>query len=91
MTYVLDYEKGITNTGNLKRLKTLMKRAQAGENLVIGFIGGSITQGSLSSSPKLCYAYRVFGWWEKTFPEATFTYVNSGIGRYHITVWSGKG
>lgn len=80
MTYVIDYEKGITNTGNLKRLKALMKRAQAGENLVIGFIGGSITQGSLSSSPKLCYAYRVFSWWEKTFPKASFTYVNAGIG-----------
>lgn len=80
MTYVLDYEKGITNTGNLKRLKALMKRAQAGEKLVIGFIGGSITQGSLSSSPKLCYAYRVFSWWEKTFPKAAFTYVNAGIG-----------
>lgn len=80
MTYVIDYEKGITNTGNLKRLKALMRRAQAGENLVIGFIGGSITQGSLSSSPKLCYAYRVFSWWEKTFPKADFTYVNAGIG-----------
>ena len=26
----------------------------------IGFIGGSITQGSLSTTPQTCYAYRVY-------------------------------
>ena len=36
----------------MTRLKNLMKRAANGESLVIGFLGGSITQGSLSSTPK---------------------------------------
>ena len=40
----------------MTRLKNLMKRAANGESLVIGFLGGSITQGSLSSTPKTCYA-----------------------------------
>ena len=57
-----------------------MKRAANGESLVIGFLGGSITQGSLSSTPKTCYAYLVYEWWKKSFPNAAFSFVNGGIG-----------
>lgn len=64
----------------MTRLKNLMKRAANGESLVIGFLGGSITQGSLSSTPKNCYAYLVYEWWKKSFPNATFSFVNGGIG-----------
>lgn len=66
--------------GNITRLKNLMKRAANGESLVIGFLGGSITQGSLSSTPKTCYAYLVYEWWKKSFPNAAFSFVNGGIG-----------
>lgn len=65
---------------NLARLRDCMMRAEKGEELTIGFLGGSITQGSLSTKPENCYAYRVFSWWEKKFPEAEFHYVNGGIG-----------
>ena len=65
---------------NITRLKNLMKRAANGEYLVIGFLGGSITQGSLSSTPKTCYAYLVYEWWKKSFPNAAFSFVNGGIG-----------
>lgn len=65
---------------NMTRLKNLMKRAAKGESLVIGFLGGSITQGSLSSTPKTCYAYLVYEWWKKSFPNAAFSFVNGGIG-----------
>lgn len=64
----------------MTRLKNLMKRAANGESLVIGFLGGSITQGSLSSTPKNCYAYLVYEWWKKSFPNAAFSFVNGGIG-----------
>lgn len=64
----------------MTRLKNLMKRATNGESLVIGFLGGSITQGSLSSTPKNCYAYLVYEWWKKSFPNAAFSFVNGGIG-----------
>ena len=65
---------------NITRLKNLMKRAANGESLVIGFLGGSITQGSLSSTPETCYAYLVYEWWKKSFPNAAFSFVNGGIG-----------
>ncbi len=80
MEYQIKYENGIANHGNLYRLKKVMDRAKAGEPLNIAFLGGSITQGSLSTKPELCYAYHVYEWWKKTFPQADFTYINAGIG-----------
>lgn len=65
---------------NLSRLKDCMYRALNGEELTIGFLGGSITQGSLATEPEKTYAYRVFSWWKEAFPNAVFHYVNGGIG-----------
>ena len=65
---------------NLTRLKDCMLRAENGEELTIGFLGGSITQGSLATKAENCYAYRVFSWWKQEFPQAEFHYVNGGIG-----------
>jgi len=62
------------------RLKRCMQRAEKGEELTIGFLGGSITQGSLAAEHEKCYAYRVFEWWKENFPNAGFSYVNGGIG-----------
>lgn len=80
MAYKINMENALSNRGNWSRLKQLMKRAQAGEKLTLGFLGGSITQGCLASSRELCYAFRVYEWWRKTFPQAEFEYVNAGIG-----------
>ena len=65
---------------NFSRLKNCMLKAENGEELTIGFLGGSITQGSLATEHENTYAYRVFSWWKKTFPQAKFHYVNGGIG-----------
>lgn len=65
---------------NNNRLSNLLHRAANGEELTITFFGGSITQGSLAEKPEEMYARRVFSWWEKTFPQAAFHYVNGGIG-----------
>ena len=65
---------------NNNRLSNLLYRAAKGEELTIAFFGGSITQGSLAERAEDMYARRVFSWWEKTFPQATFHYVNGGIG-----------
>ncbi len=78
--YQIDYSGAVVNTGNRARIKAVMKRAKAGEKITVGFLGGSITQGSLATSPEYCYAYRVYEWWKETFPEADITYVNAGIG-----------
>lgn len=70
----------MVNFQKTKRLAALIRRAEAGEELTIAFFGGSITQGSLTSSPERCYAALVYQWFERTFPKARFHYVNGGIG-----------
>lgn len=66
--------------GDPDRLKSVLKKAKDEKDVVLGFLGGSITQGSLSSTPQTCYAYLVYQWWKKTFPKAGVTYINAGIG-----------
>ena len=80
MKYQINYENAMSNHGNWDRICRVMRRASEGESLVIGFLGGSITMGSLSSTPQTCYAYHVYEWWCRTFPNAKFSYINAGIG-----------
>lgn len=69
------------------RLANVMKRAEAGETITIACIGGSITEGATTSgnldaavAGRACYAQRYFDWWALTFPNATFNFINAGIG-----------
>lgn len=73
-------DKGIVDFGNLYRIGRTMNKAMAGEDITVGMIGGSISQGSLSSTPKTCYAYLVYEWWVKRFPKSRVQYINAGIG-----------
>lgn len=73
-------QRGIISLGELEKFHHVMERARKKEPLTIGFIGGSITQGSLSSTPYTCYAYRVFEWWKTYFQNDNLTFVNAGIG-----------
>ncbi|MBP3593128.1 MAG: SGNH/GDSL hydrolase family protein [Lachnospiraceae bacterium] len=68
-------------------LAAVMKKAEAGEPVTIATIGGSITQGTISSGAKdsqvkqkSCYADIFFAWWKETFPQSEITVVNAGIG-----------
>lgn len=80
MRDLLNYEKGFVNEGNDNRIQAVMKRAMAGEKLKLAFLGGSITQGCLATVHEGCYAYLTYKWWQETFPQADFTYINAGIG-----------
>lgn len=77
---MIDFEQGIVSRGNWGKLQQVMDRAAAGDTITVGFLGGSITQGSLSSTPQTCYAYLVYRWWTEKFPSAEIRYVNAGIG-----------
>lgn len=80
MAYQIRPEQGMINRGNWCMLKRCMKKALSGERVKVGFLGGSITQGSLSSTPKTCYAYLVYEWWKQKFPGTEIVYINAGIG-----------
>ena len=77
---MIDFEKGIVNRGCWADIQKVMDAAAAGQDITVGFLGGSITQGSLSSTPETCYAYLVYRWWQEKFPQSKITYVNAGIG-----------
>lgn len=80
MGYDIHAEKGFVYRGNLYRMKELMKRAGQGDRITLAFLGGSITQGSVSSRYTNCYAYLVYDWFVRRFPKTAFTYVNAGVG-----------
>ena len=75
-----EFDRGIINVGNLSRIRRVMKRAIVGETIKVGFIGGSITAGSVATVPENCYAYQVYLWWKNKFPLSTVEYLNAGIG-----------
>ncbi len=78
--YSIDLKAGVINKGNTTRIKNVMQKARRGEGIKVAFLGGSITQGSLSSAPDTCYAALVYKWWCRKFPESDIEYINAGIG-----------
>lgn len=73
-------ERSRLGDGNLARLANAMKKAKGKEEITIGFIGGSITEGYSSTKHENSYAYQTYEWWVKAFPETKINYVNAGIG-----------
>lgn len=72
-------ENSVYNEGNLVRLANVIKKMQAGEEVTVAYLGGSITQGS-SAGDSLCYARLTTNWLEEHFPSAKINYVRAGIG-----------
>ena len=66
--------------GNPARLNLVFAKAQKGGKLVIGALGGSITEGAASANVDKRYANVVLAWWKRTFPKSEFELVNAGIG-----------
>lgn len=77
---MIDWKDGIVSRGSWAAIQRCMSKAASGQPVTLGFLGGSITQGSLASRPELCYAYRVYRWWQETFPLSETTFINAGIG-----------
>ncbi len=75
-----DKNKAIANHGDITRLSKVYKKLEEGKEVTVCFLGGSITQGSLSSTPETCYAYRTYDWLKNKFAGADIKYVNAGIG-----------
>lgn len=73
-------ERGLISVGNTYRFAEKFKALQEGGDVTIGFLGGSITQGSLSSTPEKCYAYNVYSYFRESFKKSNIKYINAGIG-----------
>ena len=80
MKDLVNFEAGIVFRGNTERIAKVLKKAERGETITLGYLGGSITQGSLSSTPDTCYAALTTKWWQEQYPQTNINYVNAGIG-----------
>ena len=65
--------------GNPARIAKVIKKLQAGEEVTIAYLGGSITQGTGADNEN-CYAALTTKWIENQYPDAKVNYVNAGIG-----------
>ena len=80
MKQLVNFNDGIAFHGNTERIAKVLKKAENREPITLGYLGGSITQGSLSSTPDTCYAAMTTKWWREQYPQTEFTYINGGIG-----------
>lgn len=55
-TYAEMKENSVLSTGNNARIKKVIEKARAGEDVTLAYIGGSITEGALASPNSKCYA-----------------------------------
>lgn len=75
------FERSVANVGDIARLQRIFSKARSGEDITLGFIGGSITQGAWASKPDNKWTNHVAAWWRNNFPLVkTWTIVNAGIG-----------
>lgn len=74
------YQNAVLAEGNVARLAAVMRKAKSREEITVGVIGGSITQGSLASNSENCYASHFYHWWKAAFPETKVNFINAGIG-----------
>jgi len=80
MKQLVNFNDGIAFHGNTERIAKVLKKAENGNPITLGYLGGSITQGSLSSTPDTCYAALTTKWWREQYPQTEITYINGGIG-----------
>lgn len=72
--------RSVLSAGDTARLERVMAKARRGEKVVIGTIGGSITEGAAASTPEKRWANLVAQWWITRFPKTQVEFVNAGIG-----------
>ncbi len=74
------YQDSLLHMGNTMRIRDKISKAQSGENITIGYIGGSITAGGSSSTPSKCFANLSYEYFASTFGCGNNVhYVNAGL------------
>jgi lysophospholipase L1-like esterase len=73
-------KRSLVSLGDPARLQHVLARARRGEGVVVAVIGGSITAGASASTEEHRWGNLVAAWWRDTFPQATITFINAGIG-----------
>lgn len=72
-------EKSLYSYGNTTRMMNKIKKAQNGEKVTIGYIGGSITEG-IGADSETCYAKLSFNYFNEKFAKnKNADYINAGL------------
>ena len=71
--------RSLVDLGDVGRLQHVLAKARRGEPVVVGVIGGSITEGAKASAEEHRWANHVWEWWRGTFPGIDVELVNAGI------------
>ncbi len=74
---------GMMNLGNNRRLKDVIQRAQAGEEITLAAIGGSVTEGAGAKTYDECYASRFAQGFAARYGAgdgSNVHFVNAGVG-----------
>lgn len=71
-------EHSFITEGDTSRMVRVLKKAANGEEITVGFIGGSITEG-LTAGAEQCYAKLTYDSLCQMFPNTKINYVNAGL------------
>ena len=75
-------EKSLLETGNNYRLKRVLEKARAGEDIYVCALGGSVTEGALAKTNDYGYAYLFADEFKTTYcpgDGSNFHFVNAGL------------
>ncbi len=78
--YQISSNADLEYTGDERRLADFLRKLENGEEVTVGFIGGSITQGSPGPAPQFIYPQVFTDWLRYKFPFAEIDMINIGVG-----------
>lgn len=81
-------KRSLMQMGNNYRIKRAIEKAQNGEEVIIAYVGGSITEGAGASPNKNCYAYRSYEYFKETYANGgdNVKFVNAGMSGTPSTI-----
>lgn len=71
-------ERSLMTTGDETRMMNVLKKAENGEEITVGYIGGSITEG-ISAGAELCWAKLSYNWLCEKYPDTKINFINAGM------------
>lgn len=78
--YLKALQGGVLRVGNTARIREKIAKAQAGEKVTLGFIGGSITEGGSSTSEDKRFVNIASNYFKNTFGTGNnVSFVNAGL------------
>ena len=78
-------DNSLMTLGDTSRMVNVLKKAAAGEEITVGYIGGSITEG-IGADASSCWARLSYDALCEMYPDTTINYVNAGLSGTNSTL-----